>query len=155
MSDAREAELLKLLEAKQRRREEQAEEIKLLRQKVDAMARRVFGTKSDKLDEQQLLLLLQMSKEPDRPFKGKGSGPEAEQAEPPRPSKASLGKPKERKPRLPEHLPVVEEVINPQIADQAPECWRRIGEEVSERLDYEPPSSCGGALSARSMCGVS
>ena len=139
MSDAREAELLKLLEAKQRRLEEQAEEIKLLRQKLDALARRVFGTKSEKLDEQQLLLLLQMSKEPeDGPFEGKGSGPEAKQAEPPRPTKASLGKPKGRKPRLPEHLPVVEEVINPQIVDQAPELWRRIGEEISERLDYQP-----------------
>jgi transposase len=31
-----------------------------------------------------------------------------------------------------EHLPAVDEVI------AAPEVWRRIGEEVTEQLDYEP-----------------
>jgi transposase len=138
MSDAREAELLKLLEAQQRRLEEQAEEIKLLRQKLDALARRVFGVKSEKLDENQLLLLLQMSKEPDGPLGGKGSGPEAELAEPPRPNKASSQKPRDRKPRLPDHLPVIEEVIDPEPVKASPQQWRRIGEEVSERLDYEP-----------------
>lgn len=138
MSDAREAELLRLLEAKDRRLQAQAEEIKLLQQKLDALARRLFGTKSEKLDENQLLLLLQMSKEPDGPFEGKGSGPEAEQAEPPRPSKASTVKPKGRIPRLPEHLPVIEEVIDPEPVKASPQQWRRIGEEVSERLDYEP-----------------
>jgi transposase len=138
MSDAREAELLKLLEAQQRRLEEQAEEIKLLRQKLDALARRVFGVKSEKLDENQLLLLLQMSKAPDGPLGGKGSGPEAELAEPPRPNKASSQKPRDRKPRLPDHLPVIEEVIDPEPVKASPQQWRRIGEEVSERLDYEP-----------------
>ena len=138
MSDAREAELLKLLEAQQRRLEEQAEEIKLLRQKLDALARRVFGVKSEKLDENQLLLLLQMTKEPDGPLGGKGLGPEAELAEPPRPNKASSSKPRDRKPRLPDHLPVIEEVIDPEPVKDSPQQWRRIGEEVSERLDYEP-----------------
>src|SRR5271170_4491527 len=138
MSDAREAELLKLLEAQRRRLEEQAEEIKLLRQKLDALARRVFGVKSEKLDESQLLLLLQMTKEPDGPLGGKGSGPEAELAEPPRPNKASSSKPRDRKPRLPDHLPVIEEVIDPEPVKDSPQQWRRIGEEVSERLDYQP-----------------
>jgi transposase len=138
MSDAREAELLKLLEAQRRRLKEQAEEIKVLRQKLDALARRVFGVKSEKLDENQLLLLLQMTKEPDGPFWGKGSGPEAELAEPPRPNKASSRKPRDRKPRLPDHLPVIEEVIDPEPVKASPKQWRRIGEEVSERLDYEP-----------------
>ena len=133
MSDTREAELLKIIE-------EQTYEIKLLRQKLDALARRLFGVKSEKLDESQLLLLLQMSKEPDGPFEGKGSGPEAEQAEPPRPtySLSKAGKPKGRTPRLPEHLPVIEEVIEPEPVKASPLLWRRIGEEVSERLDYEP-----------------
>ncbi len=39
---------------------------------------------------------------------------------------------------MPEHLPVVEEVIEPEPVRTAPADWRRIGEEVSERLDYEP-----------------
>ena len=45
--------------------------------------------------------------------------------------------PRERRLRLPEHLPVVEEVI-PQAVQAAPQQWRRIGEEKSERLDCEP-----------------
>ena len=84
MSDAREAELLKLLEAQQRRLEEQAGEIKLLRQKLDALARRMFGVKSEQLDKNQLLLLLQEAEAPG-PAMGKGSGPEAQLAEPPGP----------------------------------------------------------------------
>jgi len=36
----------------------QAQEIKLLKEKVDLLIRRLFGTKSEKLDEAQLELLL-------------------------------------------------------------------------------------------------
>src|SRR5512133_2307074 len=41
-------------------------------------------------------------------------------------------------PRLPETLPVVEEVIDPEPVKAAPEQFRQIGQEVSEQLDYEP-----------------
>ena len=58
-------------------------------------------------------------------------------AEVPRRSTAPLP-PRERGPRLPEHLPVIEEVIVFESVKAAPQDWRRIGEEVSERLDYEP-----------------
>ena len=40
--------------------------------------------------------------------------------------------------RLPENLPVIEEVIDPEAVKQQPEAWRLIGQEVSEQLDYEP-----------------
>ena len=33
---------------------------------------------------------------------------------------------------------MIEEVIVPEPVTAAPQNWRRIGEEVSERLDYEP-----------------
>jgi transposase len=42
------------------------------------------------------------------------------------------------KKRLPEHLPVVKQVIEPAEVQAEPRAWRRIGEEVSEQLDYEP-----------------
>ena len=113
------------------------QENELLRQKLDALARRMFGVKSEQLDKNQLLLLLQEAEAPG-PAMGKGSGPEALLAEPPRPNKASSPKPRERTPRLPEHLPVIEEVIEPEPVKASPQLWRRIGEEVSERLDYEP-----------------
>jgi transposase len=45
---------------------------------------------------------------------------------------------KQRKPRLPESLPVEEIVLEPEPVKACPEAWRRIGEEVSEELDYEP-----------------
>jgi len=110
---------------------QQDKEIALLRQKLDLVLRRMFGAKSEKLDSNQLLLLLNG----EEPWPGKLPGPVA--AETPRRSN-DPSSPRERKPRLPEHLPVIEEVIIPEPVKTAPELWRRIGEEISERLDYEP-----------------
>jgi transposase len=106
------------------------QEIKLLREKIDALVRRLFGAKSEKLDPEQLLLLLQG-------FDLPGKAPEPVAAEAPRRSTAP-SPPRERAARLPEHLPVIEEVIVPEAVKAAPEQWRRIGEEVTEKLDYEP-----------------
>ena len=105
-------------------------EIKVLREKIDALVRRLFGAKSEKLDPEQLLFLLQG-------FDSPGKAPEPAAAETPRRSTAP-SPPRERGPRLPEHLQVIEEVIVPELVQAAPDQWRRIGEEVSERLDYEP-----------------
>ena len=117
----------------ERTREELAratQEIKLLREKIDALVRRLFGAKSEKLDPEQLLLLLQGMESP-------GKAPEPVAAEAPRRSTVP-SPPRERAPRLPEHLPVIEEVIVPPAVQAAPEQWRRIGEEVTEKLDYQP-----------------
>ena len=104
----------------------------LLRQKIDVLARKIYGVSSEKLDPAQLLLLLQGLDEP-------GKAPEPVVAEAPRrstvPSPPSTSK---RGPRVPEHLPVIEEVIVPAPVQAAPQDWQRIGEEVSERLDFEP-----------------
>jgi transposase len=45
---------------------------------------------------------------------------------------------KEREARVPQHLPVVEEIVDPAEVKAAPEQWRYINEEVTEQLDYEP-----------------
>ncbi len=102
----------------------------LLRRKIDLLVRRIFGSKSEGLDPAQLLFLLQGIDEP-----GKAPEPVAVEA-----TRRSPGQspPRERGPRLPEHMPVIEEVILPPEVKAAPQEWRRIGEEVSERLDYEP-----------------
>jgi transposase len=102
----------------------------LLRQKIDSLVRKLFGTSSEKLDPAQLHLLLQGLDE-------LGKAPEPVAAEAPRRSKVP-SPPRSRTPRIPEHLPVVEEVIEPAPVKAHPDAWRRIGEEVSERLDYEP-----------------
>ena len=106
-------------------------ENKLLREKVDALIQRLFGAQSEKLDAAQLLLMLQGIDAP-------GKSPEPVEAEAPRRSTVPSPPREKRGPRLPDHLAVVEEVIEPEPVKACPEAWRRIGEEVSERLDYEP-----------------
>lgn len=108
-----------------------------LRQKLDALARQLFGKKSEQLDPAQLQLLFQELEAPG-PALGKASGPQPPAAEPARPQKAPARR--DRTPRVPDHLPVIEEVIVPPAVQAAPEQWRRIhgAEEITERLDYEP-----------------
>jgi transposase len=136
MDDAREAELLLQLRDRDAQLAQAKIEIEFLRQKVDALARQLFGKKSEQLDPAQLQLLFQELEAPG-PALGKESGPQSLEAEPARPVKAASPR-RERGPRLPEHLPVIEEIIEPPQVKAAPAEWRRIGEEVTERLDYEP-----------------
>ena len=107
----------------------------LLRQKLDALARRLFGKKSEQLAPAQLQLLFQELEAPG-PAVGKPSGPPSLESDAARPV-VSTPRPA-RGPRLPEHLPILEEVIEPEPVKACPAAWRRIGEEVTERLDYEP-----------------
>jgi len=104
-------------------------ENELLRQKIDSLIRRVFGSSRERLDRAQLELLLQLPVLTDT-----GTGVTA-----PEEPKVSVSRSrKERTPRLPENLPVIEEVIDPEAVKQTPEAWRCIGQEVSEQLDFEP-----------------
>jgi transposase len=102
----------------------------LLRQKIDALCRRIYGSSSEKIDAAQLELLLQMVQS-GHTAEAKTAAPVEKTSEPVRPRK-------ERSPRVPENLPVVEQVIEPQEVIDEPEQWRLIGQEVSEQLDYEP-----------------
>ena len=45
---------------------------------------------------------------------------------------------RERGPRVPDNLQIVEDVIVPEQVAACPEAWRHIGDEVTELLDYEP-----------------
>ena len=97
-------------------------EIKLLREEIDALVRRIFGAQSEKLDPAQLLLMLQGLDVP-----GKSQEPVVE--EEPRRSKAPSPPRSESGPRWPADLPVVEEIIDPEPVKGCPEAWRHIGEE--------------------------
>ena len=94
----------------------------MLREKIDLLVRKLFGARSEKMDPAQLLLLLQGLDED-----GRGKVPEPVAAEVPRRS-TGQSPPRERGPRVPDHLPVIEEVIVPEPVKLAPEQWRRIGE---------------------------
>ena len=134
MTSAREAKLLAQLQScheRLDRLERLEKENVLLRQKIDLLVRQLFGAKSERLDPAQLLLLLQGVDEPSP------KAPEPVAEEEPRRSTAP-SPPRERRPRLPEHLPVVEEVLDPAPVTACPAAWRCIGEKVSEQLDYEP-----------------
>ena len=105
------------------------QEIRFLRQKIDLLVRRVFGASSERLDAAQLELLLSLPN---------SSVPEAPASAPEKLSLPGTRAPRDRTPRLPENLPVVEEVIEPEPVKAQPAQWRCIGQEVSEQLDYEP-----------------
>jgi transposase len=123
----REQALARQLEECLKALKESRRENELLRQKIDLLIRRVFGSSSERLDKAQLELLLQLSE---------GTAPSPRETPAPVVSPKPSNRP--NKPRLPENLPVVEEVIEPEAVKQKPEEWRCIGEEVSEQLDYEP-----------------
>jgi transposase len=125
---AREAELTQQLAQCQEALAAALRENQLLRQKVDLLVRRIFGSSSEKLDVSQLELL---------PLPSSTSVPEplpAPPKEPPVTPRVRQPKP----PRLPDNLPVVEEVLDPEPVKAQPESWRLIGQEVTEQLDYEP-----------------
>jgi len=102
----------------------------LLRQKIDLLVRRVFGASSEALDPAQLELLLSLPAS----VTVTNEQPVAQ----PIHHVGVVRRRKERTPRLPENLPVVEEVIEPEPVKAQPAAWRCIGQEVSEQLDYEP-----------------
>ena len=127
----REAELSRKLEQCLEALEQSRRENELLRQKLDLLVRRIFGSSSERLERNQLELLLHLSESSKAVLEESiSSQPEVTPASP----RKNAG----RKERLPENLPVVEEVIDPEPVKQKPEDWRCIGQEVSEQLDYEP-----------------
>jgi len=125
----REKELVSQLKECRQALAQSRRENELLRQKIDWLVRRVFGSSSERLDRAQLELLLKL------PALVEADNALTVVKEP----KASVIRSrKERAPRLPDNLPVVEEVIDPEPVKQKPEAWRCIGQEVSEQLDFEP-----------------
>ena len=127
---AREAELTRQLEQALRLIATLQRENQLLREKVNLLVRRVFGATSEKIDAAQLQLLLAGAELVE------AVAEQQAQVSQPAPQVTAPRKPKT--PRLPETLPVVEEVIDPEPVKAAPEQFRQIGQEVSEQLDYEP-----------------
>jgi transposase len=116
--------------------ERQSQEIKLLKERIDLLIRRLFGSKSEKLDLAQLELLLKE----DEQGKADASAEKAEAIPSDEVSKpvAKRSNKKQRRERWPKDLPLEQEVIEPAEVRTNPEAFRCIGEEVTEMLDYQP-----------------
>jgi hypothetical protein len=111
------------------------QENRLLREKVDFILRRMFGSSSEKLHPGQLELMLSLAEEAQAAGKDAASLLLADR------EAASSAKPRakrEVRERVPAHLPAVEEVIEPEEVAAEPAKWRRIGEERTEMLDCDP-----------------
>ncbi len=107
-------------------------ENKLLNQKVQLLLNRLFGRKSEVLNPAQLQLLMSgVDVEPT---------PDPDDDPPPAPPPGG-GKKRRKKstPRMPEHLPTEDVHLDPEEVKDAPQDYKRIGEEVTSELDVVPP----------------
>jgi transposase len=111
------------------------QENRLLRQKLDRFIRRYFGRKSEALSPAQLELILAgliASSTPPTPEQKAAAAAVAARVS------ASRERQKPVRQPLPDHLPVEQVVIEPEEVHRQPEAWKRIGEEVTEELDWTP-----------------
>jgi len=126
--------LRSLLSQKDQELADAYQKIKLLEQKVDLLVRRIFGSKSESLDENQLQLLLS-GQEPQEEDKAKETQESEEDV-------ALFKKPKPKAPSrrigVPDNLEVVEQIIQPEVVLENPQQWKKIDEERSRRLDFQP-----------------
>jgi transposase len=115
------------------------QEVKLLREKIDLLVRRVFGASSEKMDTDQLLLALEGA-EAKKPEASSDAlvALEAEvekTVKPVRKGKKQGGITDE----LLDSLPAVEVVLVPEEVQAEPEAYRLVDEVVTKQLDYQPP----------------
>jgi transposase len=105
-------------------------ENQLLRQKLEFFIKRYFGgTKNESLDPKQLELLLAGLEALSAP------APAAEK--PVAPVRALVAARPARQ-ALPAHLETERVVLEPEEVQQQPAGWRKLGEEVTEELDWKP-----------------
>jgi len=118
----------------------------VLRLKVDAMARRLFGKSSEKLDPTQLQMVFDaLDKSPGddatKKPEASGSSEEPSEAEVALAATAPGVKAKRKKrsfEQLVDGLRVVETIVDPQEVQADPEAWVCIGAEVTKLIGYEP-----------------
>ena len=100
-----------------------------LKQRLDWLLRRMFGRSSEKNDPNQLRL--EFGSEAVLPGDPEAKN-EVEEV-------VSTRKKRTRRAmKLPENLPVIEEIIEPEEVKADPDAFKRIGEKVFEQLDFTP-----------------
>ena len=97
------------------------EENRILRMKIDYLSRQMFGVKSEKLSPGQLEMMLCSMEASEKEAEASVEEPVTTEA----PKKKTH--PKSQRPRIPEHLPVEESVIDPDEveADRSQRRFRR------------------------------
>jgi transposase len=123
------------LEKAQARITELEEKLATMSQQIEWLKRQLFGRKSEAApnpNQKELELGLQ-EKEEEEKKEGSDSAQVQSRPRPPRRERRNT-----RAQRLPENLPVREQVIVPLAVQNEPEGWRRIGEEVTDQLEKEP-----------------
>lgn len=143
----REAELTAALAASQQQVVELKRENEILKLKIDALVRRIFGVKSEKIDPAQLELFMAGVGMAGTPLAsgeatststpaaaGTATGDSLDSIPPEHP--VTSGPKSARRPRLPEHLPIIEEIIDPDPVLANPAGYRYIGQETTEQLDF-------------------
>lgn len=121
-------ELQKQLRALQNHNQALQVENRLLSEKVQYLLRRMFGRKTEQIDPRQLELMLQ----------GLKTEPLPEDDPPPSPPSSPRPRRAKTKPRIPENLPVEEEIIIPPEVEANPRNYKCIGEETTKELDVDP-----------------
>ena len=111
----------------------QKQELKLQKEKIDLLIRRIFGAKTEQLDAAQLELLLKEATDAGKVEASVVPSPEATPT-----LKRKTKQANRRRERWPHDLPVEQEFIDPEEVAADPEGFRCIGQEVSEKLDYQP-----------------
>ncbi len=136
------AELRARLEALKEENQQLRQDLQVLRLKVDAMARKLFGRSSEKLDPAQLQMVFDALKSEEQGAAKKDPASdsaardsEAEAAATPQ----SSGKRRKRSlEEIIEGLPVSEVIIDPPEVKAEPEAWACMGAEVTKLIDYIP-----------------
>ena len=119
----------------------------VLRLKVDAMARKLFGKSSEKLDPAQLQMVfdaLQNEVPGSELKKPEAADSNADNSEAEAAEAVIVAKPVKRKKRTLEDiiagLPVTDVIIDPEAVKADPQAWRCMGEEVTKLINYNPGS---------------
>jgi transposase len=113
----------------------------VLRLKVDAMAKKLFGKSSERLDPAQLQMVFaaledEATATPPKP-EASASAESVSEAESTAPSEPSKNKRRSFEDRV-ANLPVEQVIIEPDEVKAQPEAWHCIGEEVTKLIDYQP-----------------
>lgn len=117
--------------------ERQAKIIQVLEQKVDWLVRKIYGSSSEKLDPDQLHLTFEeeFAKKPEAASEDAANEAELKLVALPK-NKA----PHNRSPKLPDNLPVDEEIVIPPEVEADPDAYLKVGEKVTEKLDMQQAS---------------